>query len=317
MTNRRPVFLLLSILLLVGACREVERVEKRWVKVAVGDAVQFGYLLTEVRACALAEDGEVRCFGCEYWSGDDWLGQSAPCMPPPGEFVDLAVGEGRTCGVREDGETLCWGFEPWGEPAHRLSPGDRLVSVATGPTHNCGLDADGRAVCWGCDPTYDPDVDQRLGCGVWEGPFVQVVPVQSATCALDEEGDLRCWGYYGGPLIGSGAGFVSFDMVTQHGCAVTDRETLVCWGWETEVPSGRFTHVAVSDDAGCAVTTLGGIRCWGEGPIVEEAPLAGTYERLDLSETTACAITTDGGVECWGITSPTLREGPEPELRCR
>ncbi len=308
---------MLVVLLSTGACREVERHEKRWTDVAVDSATGWGDGVYEVRACALAEDGEVRCFGCEYWIGSDWLDTAAPCTPPRGDFVAVDVFEGRTCGVREDGEALCWGFDDFSELAPRLSPADRLVSVAAGPTHNCGLDEGGDVVCWGCDPTFDPDADLGAACGRREGRFVHVVPVRSASCALDEHGEITCWGYYGGPVPLSGMGFTSFDMVVDRGCGVTDGGVLACWGWDVATPAGRFIHVAVNERAGCALSTHGSIRCWGEGEIVDEAPRGGTYETLDLSDTTACAVTTAGGVVCWGVTNPTLLEGPEPEVRCR
>ena len=305
-------------LLGAGACRDVERTQKRWVDVTVASAyVVFDTDL--VRACALAEDGEIRCFGCEMWMSSSWFYHLAPCLPPAGSFVDVDVDDHHdqiTCGVREDGEVLCWGCDSSHEAGRCLSPGERLIDVAVGPGHNCGLDAEGRAVCWGGAPEFDPDLDTCPGCGVQEGPFVQIVPVDGASCGLESGGEITCWGRYDGPTLPRDRGLVAMHMTEDRGCGVSGDGELICWGWDTEAPAGRFVRVKVAGEAACAIAEDGGLHCWGEGGVVDQAPSSGTFEVVDLSDTTACAVDTSGEVSCWGTTNSALDDGPEPELRC-
>ena len=56
--------------------------------------------------CVLDARGEV---GCRWWS-DSVRGLEVPNeSPPPGRFVDVAVGSRHACGIRESGTVACWG----------------------------------------------------------------------------------------------------------------------------------------------------------------------------------------------------------------
>ncbi len=295
----------------------MERRSKQWVDVAVIEAHQYGEDLHEVRGCAVASDGDLRCFGCEGQPNQHWLESTLPCVLPPGTFVDVDVRGSITCGVRDDGEVVCWGCEWISEAKQCSTPDSLLTSVEIGVSHNCGLDPDGNAVCWGTVDGYVPGDVPGPGCGIREGPFVQVVPVRSASCGLDPEGEISCWGYYDGPVLPTGQGFTSFHMTRNRGCGVTAAGELVCWGWEYEVPQGRFVQVSMAGEAGCALVEDGAAHCWGDATLADEAPSAGAFVKVDVSGTTACAVGTAGEVTCWGATNDALEDGPEPELRCR
>ena len=118
--------LVLGVIVLISAgCPSdewtIERVSKTWVSVAASDE----------HSCALAEDGEIRCWGCGYESSSDprpfgW------CSPPPGAFTDVAVGMFHTCGLRDDGEPSAGAIgASTGSARHWM---DRLSSSRRGGT---------------------------------------------------------------------------------------------------------------------------------------------------------------------------------------
>ncbi|HJL30233.1 MAG TPA: hypothetical protein RMI62_14245, partial [Polyangiaceae bacterium LLY-WYZ-15_(1-7)] len=166
-------------------------------------------------ACALGEDGGVRCWGHGAWGqlGDgEREDRSAPVeVAGLEDVVQLALGEGHGCARTAERRLHCWGRNHMGQlgdgtTENRLAPVtvplEEVVDVAAGRAHSCARTADGRVWCWG------ENLDGQLGDGSRGAPAghraspAAVEGVESelhlaagggASCAWGDEG-AWCWG---------------------------------------------------------------------------------------------------------------------------
>ncbi|MCA9695107.1 MAG: hypothetical protein KC636_36345, partial [Myxococcales bacterium] len=175
--------------------------------------VPIGGVVTQLTAgnyhsCALLEGGRVRCWGASgdvLGFGDDEafastydyvLGDAPGEMPPPdvdlgGPVVQLAAGSDHTCALLTTGDVRCWGANSVGQ-------------LGLGHTETIGDDEAPASV----DPV-------ALG-----GRAIQVVAGLRHSCALLEDGAVRCWGSGEYGVLGHGA--LSMDdciMPYQFSCA--------------------------------------------------------------------------------------------------
>lgn len=247
----------------------------------MGDALPFVDLGTGVHAvglsgtCIWTEDGRVKCWG------DNSRGQLGVYSdrPPPLENNHL-------------NEPEPWG-EPLGDepgelgdalPFVDLGTDVFVVQVAKAKEHACALTDDGRVKCWGANCTeYALGAGEpgraacgRLGLGNREDrmpplgdelPYVDLgtnaravaidaydAPIAAYSCALLDDGRLKCWGWssYGGlgrddqeevgdePRemsdallavdVGTGRTVRAFRCGHLDTCAMLDDDTIKCWG---------------------------------------------------------------------------------------
>jgi Regulator of chromosome condensation (RCC1) repeat len=192
----------------------------------------------QVHTCAILDTGAVRCWG---------LGSSGQ------------LGYGNTNSIGDD-ETL-GGFGPVG-----LGAGRRAVSISAGAFHTCAILDNGRVRCWGLGD------NGRLGYGNTDsigdgetpgsvGPVdlgvgrraVAISAGRAHTCAILDNGRVRCWGQglngrlgYGntdtigddetpgsvGPVdLGAGRKAVAISAGYFHTCALLDTGSVRCWGY--------------------------------------------------------------------------------------
>jgi hypothetical protein len=173
-------------------------------------------------ACARLVDGRVQCWG----RGDEGqLGRGVvPGFGPPadvilgGTAVEIAVGAAHACARLTGGAVRCWGRDDAGQLGHGQAEhagstpamadvplGGTAVEVTAGADHTCARLSTGTIRCWG------DGADGRLGYGSTEAigddetpaaagdvalgaTAIQVAAGQRHTCALLEDGALRCWG---------------------------------------------------------------------------------------------------------------------------
>ncbi len=116
------------------------------------------------------------------------------------------------------------------------------------------------------------------------------------TCALNDSGGIKCWGFNGDGQLGDGT--------------TTDRETPLS---VTGLTSGA-DFVASGGSHSCAVTSSGGVKCWGfngDGQLgdgtttqrllpVDVSGLTSGVATVAAGVNHSCALTTAGGVKCWG-----------------
>jgi len=249
----------------------------------------------------------------------------APSLPP-----DAAVGVAaffeHSCVLRQAGNADCWGGNTYGQLGNRTLDDSAqavavqgivdAVHVAVGRDFSCALRRGGAISCWG----NNEDGQLGDGGGVKPGALsLEAVAVQRLAnitqislgeyhaCALDEAGDVSCWGNAGNGQVGSDAER-AFNLAlpieqlkrvrevasgANHVCALEQRGTVKCWGRNTEGQLGdgvrgsklKPVDVAGLDDAvhlgsgnnhTCAVREDGTLVCWGDNKSLQLGAAAGS-----------------------------------------
>lgn len=291
--------------------------------------------------------------------GTNVLPAAAGVVALDGSVVQVSAGQGSTCAVLDGGALRCWGeglagklgygvAEVLGDDESPASAGDvpvgaAVVQVSTGYFHTCAVVAGGGVRCWG------PGRDALLGytetslcplgpcarqpaCCIGDdesagalgdvpigGPVLQVAVGTHHTCALLDDGGVRCWGSaeYGRLGYGNSPGcqVIGGCASAPGACCIGDDELLADAG-DVDV-GGRVVQLDTGSYGTCAVLESGGVRCWGRGERLgygstndvgdDETP--SSVGDVDVGEPVAeifvgdqhtCALLRTGNVRCWG-----------------
>jgi hypothetical protein len=202
-------------------------------------------------ACALGEDGGVRCWGADYFGqlGDGRVEQGP--FPPvavaglPGAVVEIAAGEWHTCARTAAGELWCWGMGYGPADACsgyacsstpvRVALAGPAVRVYAGGLTTCAETTDGTVWCWEVENgvvTAPAAVPSLAGAA-------PVQPGYALGCAIPGDHDPICWGRVGHavtlltvdhvPVPGL-AGVVEYASGWYHACARTEAGDVLCFG---------------------------------------------------------------------------------------
>lgn len=298
-------------------------------------------------SCVRRASGEIRCWGGNRWGqlGDDRERHGGDCRdsgdtdvldcaPPVTNLVADAVrvsarGGFSACAIDGSGELWCWGWENVNE----IGSDDRRLrfvpvveslpdgagtptDVSDGWLTNCAV-ADGTVYCLGTNE------DGSIGTGTTTDvreltevvELSNVVDVEVAVfgghaCAIDDAGDVFCWGSNEDGQLGTNeagedcmrAGMAgTFDCATtpqkvaglddvnvvelslgsRHVCALADDATLYCWGDNALGQLGTGDRV-------------------GQSEPVEITGVTGTVAQLAAGGSHTCVRLDDGTVSCWG-----------------
>jgi alpha-tubulin suppressor-like RCC1 family protein len=228
-------------------------------------------------AWALLDDGSIVRWGANVVDVPLGLGR-----------VALSFGRGTTydnyhlCAVLEDGSVACVGgghagqlgrdpaLDPGvmplgGYPLVALGTGREAIQLALGDAHSCALFEDGDVKCWGSNAFGQLGQDDTVARGLLPGqmgdalaPVVLGQPARAITagtdhsCALLEDGSVKCWGSNEHGQLGLGH---SDDQGDQPG----EMASLA----SVDLGDGR---TAVAIDGGthtCALLDNGAVKCWG------------------------------------------------------
>jgi ELWxxDGT repeat protein len=347
---------------------------------------------THEHSCAILDNGDLKCWGR---NNNGQLGDAGSMdrNQPRSTAIDLgtgrtavevSVGSSHTCAILDNGDLKCWGSGPLGlgsgyytsaplSTAIDLGTGRTAVAVSAGHGHTCAVLDNGGLKCWGGDyygqlgdgganpvaGNYVPlssAIDLTYQTGAYSSySAVEVIAGYQHTCAILNNGDLKCWGRNNnGQLgvgsnsdrglpgsaidLGTGRTAVAVAAGNYHTCAILDNGDLKCWGsnyygslgdgtnTDTNAPSSTAIDLgtgrtAVAVSAGhyhtCAILDNGDLKCWGENTFGQLGD--GTNTNTNASSSTAidlgtgrtavavsagvfqtCAILDNGDAKCWG-----------------
>ena len=144
-----------------------------------------------------------------------------PELPSNTHTVEVATGYLHTCSISpargqdiDDSSVYCWGRNWNGQLGHgdyiddplpdtvSLPQGSVPTSIVSGYSHSCTLLSDGQAMCWGNNDAGQLGTISLLNesspASVRITPsassIAQIVAGGNSTCALMDDGSVRCWG---------------------------------------------------------------------------------------------------------------------------
>lgn len=257
-------------------------------------------------SCAITTDGQVRCWG---YGGEGELGYpgvtSVGASDTPAALAPVDIGAGytataissgdyHTCAIRDDGSVLCWGYGADGRLGYgnTNNVGDTMPPAAAGP------------------------VD--LGAG---RTATAISAGDGFTCAILDDGSVRCWGYgeegqlgYGnennvgdggtdqtvasvGPVdFGAGAPAVAVTAGGMHACAILSDGSVHCWGYGFD---GQLGYGSTDDVGDGRLDPNGNLDL----TVAQAGPVdLGGHKALAIAAGAldTCAILDDRSVRCWG-----------------
>ncbi len=274
-------------------------------------------------------------------------GNEAPGAPLA--YRTLSSGP-HTCVVRGNGSVVCWGYNlqgqlGLGDAAHRgddpgemgenlqavdLGTGRTAIEVAAGNNHTCALLDNGSVKCWGYnlygqlglgDTAFRGDDPGEMGDNLPAVPLgtgrtaTAIVASIAHTCALLDDGSVKCWGYNGDGGLGQGHANDLGDQPGEMGdalppvslgagrtataissggtftCALLDNATVKCWGYNSEGQLGLGDTDHRGDNAGEMGDDL---------PTVDLGT-GRTATVVTSSRYHTCALLDDDSVKCWGF----------------
>jgi len=264
----------------------------------------------------------------------------------------LASGDTASCAILTDGSIKCWGQNSYGGlgvgdsaprgngqnqmgdhlPAVPLGSGRTALAVAVGSYHACAVLDDHSVKCWGYnasgqlgigDTQARGDVPNELGDAL---PAVNLGTGRTAvavaagnlhSCALLDDGSVKCWGYNGYGAIGTGDGSSRGDGIGAMG---DDLPAVKLGTGRTAkaITAGEYHTCALLDDSS--------VKCWGYngyGQLGQGDTASRGYSSSDLGDTlkpidlgtgrtatrvvagyySTCVVLDNGGVKCWGYNA--------------
>jgi len=271
----------------------------------------------------LTNQGKVYSWG---YNGQGQLGNGTTTnssSPPSTEILsqvlsidhDTLFGN-TTCALRTTGALFCWGQNAFGQvgdgtTTNRTTP-TPVVGLDSGvreyvieDSHSCVITDTGALKCWGRNnfgalgdgTTTDRTVPTQV-IGLTSG--VKSVAISTfSTCALLENGSVRCWGKNDFGQVGDGtttdrtvptqvtgltSGVKFIGKGPSHACALLSTNQVSCWGRNQDgeigdssfniqnfrsspsAVSGQPSNVialVVTGAGGCIISNLGAVSCWG------------------------------------------------------
>ncbi len=262
-------------------------------------AIATGGMFTYTHTCALLDDATVKCWG-QNSAGQLGQGHIQRIGDQPGEMAAL--------------------------PPVNLGAGRTATAIATGEQHTCAILDNATVKCWGNNGDGQLGQDNTVSRGGSPGDVAALPPVNlgagrtataiaagaAHTCAILDNGTVKCWGNgYGGKLgqgstahlgdepgemaalapidLGAGRTATAITASLSHTCAILDNGTVKCWGFGTSGNLGQDSTADIGDQPG-EMATLAPVNL-GAGRTAVGISAGGSF---------TCALLDNATVKCWG-----------------
>ena len=283
------------------------------------------FAVTEVAAggahsCALYNDGTIKCWGVgnfgQLGDGNSSLKELSPvAVSGINNAIQVATGVEYTCALLDDNTIKCWGKGNFGQPGNgsvgvneslpvAVSGITNAVQISSGHYHACALLDDGGIKCWGLG------AHGQMGNGgrTVQNPLpiavsgitnaIQVSAGATHTCALLNDGSIKCWGQGSQGQLGNGSvagdhslpvavsGITSATQITmggRHSCALLSDNSIKCWGF------GYYGQLGDGSEGMAGTKSL---------PVSVSG--INTASTVSAGGFHTCAQLNDGTVNCWG-----------------
>ncbi|NDG47333.1 MAG: hypothetical protein EBY37_09610, partial [Flavobacteriia bacterium] len=234
--------------------------------------------------CAILDNGDLKCWGSDDYGQLGDGGTNTNTSAPSSTAINLGTGRtavavsagiAHTCAILDNGDLKCWGRDNYGQlgdggsntdtnapssTAINLGTGRTAVAVSTGTYHTCAILDNGDLKCWGWDANgqlgdggtntnLNAPSSTAINLGMGRTAVAVSAEMSYHTCAILDNGDLKCWGFdNNGQLgdggtntdtnapsstainLGSGRTAVAVSAGIQHTCAILDNGEAKCWG---------------------------------------------------------------------------------------
>jgi cysteine-rich repeat protein len=233
-------------------------------------------------------------------TGTDGDGQSATAtldlsIRAPQPTPPLSVGVHHACAVMSDGAVKCWGSNDWG----KLGNGTMWAH-------------------WGDEPGETAQNAPAVDLGPGQ-KAVSVAAGAHHTCALLDDGNVKCWGL-------NGTGFLGTGDTNQRSAPPANPVNL---GSDGNGLPYTARAISVGEEFSCAVLHDDSVKCWGDNrfgqlgvgdynttnaPTLPVAYSDGTVLKaraLTTGAWHACALLFSGDVTCWGHDYGVLGQGTD------
>ncbi len=263
------------------------------VKLALGSSHTCALFSRQVKCWGRSFNGQLGAGNRIDRGGAANMGSLLPAVPP-GEgrhFVDISAGTSHTCGLLDNGDVKCWGEHGSGQ-------------LGLGGTDD-----------YGDTTTETVDVLPAIDLGA-ERTAVSISAGSDHTCAVLDNGQVKCWGKNNFGQLGQGHtdslgdgpnemgdNLPTVDLGTEQtaksvhagylfSCAHLTNDDIKCWGWNAQGSLGQKTNQHKGDAPGEMGDALEPID-FGTGRTVKSMT---TTSKATFS----CARFQDDSFACWG-----------------
>jgi len=279
----------------------------------------------------------------------DDMGDALAPIPLGGAATQITLGIFHVCALLQGGSVKCWGYNSDGElgigdtvdrgdmpnqmgsalPAVNLGAGRSAKKIVAGNFHTCAILDNGGVKCWGWNVQGQlgyGDTTARGGTSAQMGNALPAVDLGTGrqatdiaaggthTCALLDNGSLKCWGR-------NNVGQLGIGDANNRGATANQMGNMLP---PVNLGTGLRALVAFTGiSSSCTLLDTGDVKCWGENLSGElglgnkithgESPArtgdnlptvnVGSGRKvlaLTIREHHACAVLDDYKIKCWG-----------------
>ncbi|MEK6704347.1 MAG: hypothetical protein AABZ06_01020 [Bdellovibrionota bacterium] len=264
-------------------------------------------------------------------------------------ITPVSTGNFFTCRILANGSIKCWGQNNHGQlglgdkenrgdssgemgqnlPEVPLGTGHTATAISAGLDHVCAILEDGSVKCWGQNNHGQLGLGDKENRGDIPGEMGNALPSidlgsgrkaiavalgAEHSCALLDNGTVKCWGRNNDGQLGLGDSKSRGDKPAEMGdnlpavnlgtgrtarslsagknftCAVLDNDTVKCWGYNNYGQLGQGGSKTLGDSANEMGDNLSTISL-GSGR---------TARSVSAGESFACALLDNYEIKCWG-----------------